>query len=69
MDVRTYMKTKGRPASETMAKRAGTSYNYLIQLAGGHRKPSHKLAKRIEAATRGVISRHDLRPDIFGKAA
>lgn len=51
------------------AKAAGTKAVYLTHIANGHRKPSFKLTHRIEKATGGKVSRHDLRPDIFGKSA
>lgn len=55
--------------AETLALAAGTKAVYLGQLANGHRKASFKLAKKIEAATNGKVTRADLRPDIFGRAA
>lgn len=48
-----------------LAKRLGTSKAYLSQLAHGHRKPSVKLARRIEIETSGQITRCALRPDVF----
>jgi DNA-binding transcriptional regulator YdaS (Cro superfamily) len=53
-----------------LAAACDTSPEYLWQIASGWkgRKPSHGLARRIEAATHGEVSRHDLRPDVFGLA-
>lgn len=66
MKLKTYLESSNPDA---LARAAGTKAIYLSQLASGHRKASHKLAKRIETATKGVVTRQDLRPDIFGKAA
>lgn len=66
MNLKSYL-TQIDPVA--LAKAAGTKPVYLSQLASGHRKASHKLAKRIEHASKGKVTRQDLRPDIFGKAA
>ncbi len=47
-----------------ICKQVGTTMDYLWQLAGGHSRASPKLALALEAAT--GVSKHDLRPDIFG---
>ncbi len=44
---------------------ANTSVGYLYLVAGGHRRASAELAKRIEQASSAKVTRHDLRPDIF----
>ncbi len=62
-DLATDMKARIR-----LAKKAETDQAYLWQIATGRRKASHKLCKRIEKATRNKITRHDLRPDIYGPA-
>lgn len=49
-----------------IAAAAGTSAEYLIQIAYGHSRASYGMAFRIEEATQKGVSRHDLRPDIFG---
>jgi DNA-binding transcriptional regulator YdaS (Cro superfamily) len=41
------------------------SVGYLYQLAGGHRRASAEMAKRIEDATDGQVTRLELRPDLF----
>jgi DNA-binding transcriptional regulator YdaS (Cro superfamily) len=51
---------------EGMAAKLGTSPGYLHDLEKGRRKPSPQLANTIEAIT--GISRHELRPDVFGPA-
>lgn len=52
---------------ENVAKKAETTVAYLIQLAGGHRKPSPDLARRLSIATEGKLTREGLRPDIYGE--
>ena len=49
---------------EGMAAKLGTSPGYLHDLEKGRRRPSPHLANTIERVT--GISRHDLRPDVFG---
>lgn len=50
---------------ERIAAEAGTTSDYLIQIAYGFSKASAKLAKRIEVATNGKTTRHELLPEIF----
>lgn len=49
-----------------LARALDASPDYLWQIGKGIRKASFKLAKEIEEATGGTITRHDLRSDIFG---
>ena len=65
MDLETYL---GQPGVDidTLAANAGTKPVYLRQIVKGHRKPSHGLARAIEVATNGRVTRQELRPDIFG---
>ena len=48
-----------------VAAQAGTSVAYLRQVLTCGRKPGAAMAKRIEQATKGVVSCQELRPDIF----
>ncbi len=50
---------------QDLADLAGTSVAHLWQLAGGHRKASLELAKRLEDASKGALTIEGLRPDIF----
>jgi len=52
---------------QALADRARTSVAHLWQLAGGHRKASLELAKRLEDASRGALTIEGLRPDIFAE--
>lgn len=63
MDLHTYISDMARRA--TLASDAGTSTDYLWQVATGRRRASHLLAAAIERATHGAVSRTDLRPDIW----
>lgn len=56
------------PVLAAVARRAECSPGTLYMIAKGHKDASAKLANRIEQATRGAVSRHDLRPDVFGPA-
>ena len=65
MDLQTYISDRERKAN--LAKALATSPMYLWQLATRWkgRKPSPEFAMKIEAATQGVVDRHELRPDIW----
>lgn len=71
MDLRTWLNQTPADERGRVAKEASTSVGYLWQLAGGHRKASIELAKALETATGGQVTRSDLRPDIWeaGNAA
>lgn len=57
------------PVLATLATKAKCSPATLYMIAGGHKKPSAVLAGRIADATADAVSRHELRPDIFGVPA
>lgn len=65
MDMRQYLDQHGTDAVKTLAGKAESSYAYLSQIAYGHRRPSPKLAKKLEELTDGEITRHELLPDVF----
>lgn len=52
-----------------MARRLNTHVAYLSQVANGHRKAGHEFVKKVEKDTGRLVTRHDLRPDIFGQAS
>lgn len=54
------------PRRSELAAAVGYSPDYLWQVATARRQASHKLARAIEAATHGQVTRFALRPDIFG---
>lgn len=51
-----------------IAKKAKCKASTLYMIALGHKQPSWNLATSIERATAGAVTRHDLRPDVFGPA-
>ena len=61
--------TASCPVLALVAKKAECSAGTLYQISLGHKPPSWRLASRIESATRGQVTRHDLRPDVFGAPA
>lgn len=56
------------PILATIARKAGCKPSTLYMIALGHKQPSWNLAAGIEKATKAVVTRHDLRPDVFGPA-
>lgn len=64
MDMKTYLKQATPDEREVTASAAGTSVGYLYLIAGGHRRPSTDLTKRlVEAEPKLTLS--GLRPDIW----
>lgn len=53
-------------AKTDFATKLGRSRNYLAQIACGARKPSPLLAREIEEASGGQVTRAELLPDVFG---
>ena len=65
MDLPTYLKLK-RGAAATLAKKIPGLYeSNLSAIKSGRRLPPIKLCVAIEKATNGIVSRKELRPDIF----
>lgn len=69
MDLKTYIKDTA--ARRLLAETVGTSPDYLWQLANNWRgrRPSRITTLAIERATNGVVTRQELRPDIWGPEA
>ena len=51
---------------EELAEKARTKASWLKLVALGHGNISPELARRIDEATCGLVSKEALRPDIFG---
>lgn len=68
MDIRAYLK-KHRLSQQAFGDLIGVSQGLVWQWLNGRLPVKPERAKQIEQATRGAIKRHDLRPDIFDKAA
>lgn len=65
MDMKSFLQMEGREAATNLAEKAGTNYIYLTQIASGYRKPSGRLTLLLEQHSKGKLSRHDLRPDLY----
>jgi DNA-binding transcriptional regulator YdaS (Cro superfamily) len=66
MDLKEYFDTDVRGAKSEMAEYLGITTTWLALLIAGRRKASPVLARKIEEATGGLVSREELRPDIWG---
>ena len=63
--LRDYLKALQPEAREALAAASATTLGYLYQLAGGHRLASAAMAVRLETASKGKVTREELRPDLF----
>ena len=52
-------------AIKEMAEHLGVTQSWMSLLIHEKRKPSAALAKKIEEATQGLVTRRELRPDLF----
>jgi len=64
MDAKQFLQTYPDEA-ETVALRSGTTLIYLRMIGWGHKRPSPKLARSLELASNGRMTRTQLRPDIW----
>lgn len=55
MDAYSFLDKHGKEVATKVAKLAGTNYPYFSQLAYGHRSPSPNLARKLVAASAGVV--------------
>ncbi|NVZ22662.1 transcriptional regulator [Pseudomonas costantinii] len=60
-----WLKTAATSERNRVATLAGTSVGYLYQIAGGHRRASLELSKKLQIATGGDLSMSGLRPDLY----
>lgn len=67
MDMKTFIAKEGRDAAIHLAAKCGTKYIYLTQIASGFRKPSGRLTLLLERNSKGKLTRHELRPDLYPK--
>lgn len=49
-----------------MARHIGITAEWMSKMISGKAKPSAALCKKLEEATQGLVTRKDLRPDLFG---
>ena len=63
--MQAWLKQAADEERDRVAKAAGTSVGYLYQIAGGHRKASPELCKKLQDATDGVLTVSMIRPDLY----
>ncbi len=63
--IQSWLKSATDAERIEVAKKAGTSVGYLYQIAGGHRKASLALCKKLQGATSGALTLADIRPDLY----
>jgi DNA-binding transcriptional regulator YdaS (Cro superfamily) len=66
MKLSEYFANKPRGAQKRLAAACGVSPTWMTLITNGHRVPSPELAALIHQITNGLVSREELRPDIFG---
>lgn len=64
MDLPTYMQSLPRGGKKRLAISLGVAPSYLSRLISGDRAITAERALKVEQATGGAVTRHDLRPDI-----
>ena len=67
MNLKTYLKRTKRSQSE-FAGKLGVTQGLVSQWVKGVTTITPERAIDIEGATEGMVTRYDLRPDIFGRA-
>lgn len=55
-----YWKSLNKKEKERLAARMGTTYNYLSNIANGHRNAGPTVLRRIEPATRGQVKVNEI---------
>lgn len=65
MDIAAYLKDQSM-TQEDFAGLAGVTQGRVSHWLSGEKVPAERCVQ-IETATKGKVSRHDLRPDIFGE--
>lgn len=66
MNLFNYLNTLTQDERDSFAARAKTNFLYLKQLKGGFRNPGPMLCRRMVAASYGVLTLAELRPDVWG---
>ena len=66
MNLKQYFDEEPIGAIKEMAEYLGVTQSWMSLLIHERRKPSAALAKKIEEATQGLVTRKELRPDLFG---
>jgi hypothetical protein len=66
MNLQTYFSEEPRGAKIEMARHLGITAEWMSKLIAQKVQPSPVLARALEDATGGLVTRKDLRPDLFG---
>jgi len=66
--LRTYLATMPTAKQAEYARRSGTTIGYLRKAISKGQRFDGALARRLDEESDGAVSRHDLRPDVFGPA-
>ena len=65
MTLAEYFSTEPRGAKHEMAQYLGITDTYMSLLIHRKRRPSGPMALSIERATQGLVTRQELRPDLY----
>jgi DNA-binding transcriptional regulator YdaS (Cro superfamily) len=65
MTLQEYFIDQPRGAKVKMARALGVTKNWVSQLLTGEKRPSPALAVAISKYTKGVVSKKQLRPDLW----
>lgn len=65
MTLKEFFKGKPRGSKADMCLKLGITRTWMSQIVSGRKVPSVELAVAIESVTLGVVTRADLRPDVF----
>jgi len=65
MTLEEYFSTEPLGSKSEMAEYLGISLTWMSMLIYGRRQPSAMLSVKIEQATQGLVTREELRPDLF----
>lgn len=65
MNLQEYFSEEPRGAKIEMARHLGITAEWMSKLIAEKKKPSPLLAAQIEKATGKLVTRKDLRPDLF----
>lgn len=66
MNLKQYFKNEPYGSKKQMCELLNITPTWLGLLIRKARRPSPELAKKIEKATKGLVTAKELRPDIFG---
>ncbi|MEN5117471.1 hypothetical protein ABE488_09080 [Luteimonas sp. TWI662] len=65
--LRNFLATMPPDGQAAYAQRAGTTIGYLRKALSKGQRFDGALARRLDEQSDGAVSRHELRPDIFGE--